>query len=386
MKRIHVRSILVLMLAFLTAFSVMTSCKPKGADLKIGTLFAVTGPASYLGSPEEKTAKMFVDQINAAGGIDGHQIVLVTKDTGAATDKALSFAKQLVEEEKVLAIIGPSTSGESMAIKNYCEENKTILLSCAAAETIVDPVAKHVFKTPQKDSFAAIKIFEVAKKLGIKKVGVVVSNDGFGLGGKAQLLKYAPDAGIEVAIAEEYDKAATDLTAVLTKLKEKKVEAVINWSIVPAQSIIPKNMKQLGMNIQLFQSHGFGNIKYVESAGEAAEGIIFPCGRLLIADSLPDSNLQKSLLVKYAKDYVANFSEAPSTFGGHAYDAIVLLAAAVKKAGSVDPEKVRDALVTLQGVVGTGGIFNMSATDHNGLAIDAFEMLTVKQGKFVQYQ
>ncbi len=386
MKRNSVRSIFFVMLAVIVILSVFTSCKPKGADLKIGALFAVTGPASYLGAPEEKTATMIIDQINAAGGVDGHKLVLVNKDTGAATDKAISFAKQLVEEEKVLAIIGPSTSGESMAIKNYCEENKTILVSCAAAETIVDPVAKYVFKTPQKDSFAAIKIFEVAKKIGIKKVGVVVSNDGFGLGGKAQLIKYAPEAGIEITIAEEYDKAATDLTAVLTKLKEKKVEAVVNWSIVPAQSIIPKNMKQLGMNIPLFQSHGFGNIKYVAAAGEAAEGIIFPCGRLLIADSLPDSNQQKSLLVKYAKDYTANFKEDPSTFGGHAYDAIVLLVAAIKKAGSVDPEKVRDALETLQGVVGTGGIFNMSPTDHNGLAIDAFEMLTVKQGKFVQYQ
>jgi branched-chain amino acid transport system substrate-binding protein len=213
-----------------------------------------------------------------------------------------------------------------------------------------------------------------------------VSNDGFGLGGKAQLLKYAADAGIEVVIAEEYDKAATDLTSVLTKLKEKKVEAVINWSIVPAQSIVPKNMKQLGMNIPLFQSHGFGNILYAQAAGEAAEGIIFPCGRLLIADTLPDSHPQKALLLKYSKDYVANFKEDPSTFGGHAYDAITLLVAAVKKAGSADPAKVRDALEALKGVVGTGGIFNMSVTDHNGLAIDAFEMLTVKKGKFVQYK
>jgi branched-chain amino acid transport system substrate-binding protein len=310
---------------------------------------------------------------------------LIIKDSAGSPEKAISFAKQLIEEDKVFAIIGPSTSGETMKIKSICEDGKTILLSCAAAEVIVNPVAKYVFKTPQKDSYAAQKIFDVMKKKGIKKIGVVSSNDGFGLAGKEQLEKLAPSMGIEILISEVYDKKATDLTGVLTKLKALGVQAVINWSIVPAQSIVAKNMKQLNMNVPLFQSHGFGNIKYVVEAGEAAEGIIFPCGRLLIAESLPENHPQKALLMKYKKDYESKFKEDASTFGGHAYDALLILVEAIKKAGT-DKEKVRSAIENIKGLPGTGGIFNFSATDHNGLDINAFEMLIVSKGKFVKYE
>jgi len=225
--------------------------------------------------------------------------------------------------------------------------------------------------------------FQTMQEMGISKIGVVVGNTGFGNGGKAQLEKYAPEYGIEIAIAEVYDRAATDLTGVLTKLKARGVEAVVNWSIVPAQSIVAKNMRQLGMDVPLFQSHGFGNIKYVEAAGEAAEGIIFPCGRLLVADVLAAGHPQKDLLVKYKSDYESRYNEDVSTFGGHAYDAFIILKAAIEIAGSVEMSAVRDAIESLQGVVGTAGVFNMSPSDHNGLGLDSFEMLTVKDGKFV---
>ncbi len=351
--------------------------------VKIGAILAVTGGASWLGSPEAKTLEMLVEETNAGGGIDGHPVELIIKDSQGSAEKAISFAKQLIEEQQVLAIIGPSTSGESMAIKDICQEGETILLSCAAAETIVDPVAPYVFKTPQKDSYAAIWIFKTMQEMGISKIGVVVGNTGFGQGGKNQLEKYAPEHGIDILIAEVYDAGATDLTGVLTKLKARNVQAVVNWSIVPAQSIVAKNMRQLGMEVPLFQSHGFGNIKYVEAAGEAAEGIIFPCGRLLVADVLPADHPQKDVLVHYKDSYESRYGEEVSTFGGHAYDAFIILKAAIEKSGSVDKEKVRAAIETLKGVVGTGGIFNLSPSDHNGLGLDSFEMLTVKNGKFV---
>jgi branched-chain amino acid transport system substrate-binding protein len=371
--------------ALAVAFSF--SCKKQSGDaVKVGAIFSVTGPASFLGAPEAKTVEMMVDEINRNGGINGNPIKLIIKDSAGSPEKAISFAKQLIEEEKVIAILGPSTSGETMKIKGICEEAGTILLSCAAAEVIVDPVAKYVFKTPQKDSYAAEKIFQVMKKKGIKNIGLVASNDGFGLAGKAQVEKIAPAHGIKIVIAEVYDKDATDLSGVLPKLKARGVEAVINWSIVPAQSIIAKNMKQLNMNALLFQSHGFGNIRYVKEAGEAAEGIIFPCGRLLVADQLPDNHPQKELLVKYKKDYESKYGEDVSTFGGHAYDALLILTEAMKKAGSADTNQVRDAIEGLRGLAGTGGIFNFSPEDHNGLDIDSFEMLTVREGKFASYE
>jgi len=375
----------VLVMGFALGFSGCS--KPaEEAPIKIGAIFAVTGPASNLGAPEAKTAEMLLDKINRSGGVNGRKIQLIVKDSGSKPENAISLAKQLIDEEKVLAIIGPSTSGETMAIKSICQEGKTLLVSCAAAADIVNPIASYVFKTPQTDADAARWIFKTMKEKGIAKVGVVVSNDGFGMAGKAQLEKLAPENGVTIAIAEVYDKQETDLTGVLTKVKGRGVEAVINWSIVPAQALVAKNMKQIAFDVPLFQSHGFGNIKYVQAGGEAANGIIFPCGRLLVAEVLADGHPQKAVLVGYKKDFETRYKEEASTFGGHAYDAVLVLVEAIKKAGSADREKVRGALENLKGVVGTAGVFNFSPQDHNGLALDAFEMLTVKDGKFAIYK
>jgi branched-chain amino acid transport system substrate-binding protein len=163
------------------------------------------------------------------------------------------------------------------------------------------------------------------------------------------------------------------------------VEAVVNWSIVPAQAIVPKNMKQLGMEIPLFQSHGFGNIQYVIAAGEAAEGIIFPAGRLLVAEDLPDSHPQKATLVAYKNAYESRYDEPVSTFGGHAYDAFMIIVEAARSADSLSREDVRDAIENLSGFPGTGGVFTYTPTDHNGLGIDSLEILTVKNGQFALY-
>lgn len=371
----------------LTACAALLAALPAAAaeTIKIGAILAVTGPAAFLGAPESKTLEMLAAQVNAAGGIKGAKVELLIKDSAGDAEKALSLAKQLVEEEKVFAVIGPSTSGESMKIKQYMDENATLLLSCAAAEAITTPVLKWVFKTPQNDANAVRWIFGDLQKKGRKKIGVLHSNTGFGKAGKGQLEKLAPEFGIEIVIAEEYDKAAVDLDDVVTKLKAKEVEAVVNWSIEPAQSKVPVSMRKLGWNASLYQSHGFGNIKYAEAAGPAAEGILFPAGRLLVAEGLPDSNMQKALLIKYKNDYMAAAKEDASTFGGHAYDAFTLLAKVIE-VGGADKEKARAALESLKGFVGTAGVFNFSPADHNGLGMDAFELLTVKGGKFVLAQ
>ena len=378
MKTVTLAVVSILCILMMTASPVLAA-----DTIKVGAILAVTGPASFLGAPEAKTLQMMTEEINKKGGIMGKKIDLIIKDSGASPEKALSFAKQLIEEDKVLAIIGPSTSGETMKIKNVAEEGKTILLSCAAAEVIVNPVAKYVFKTPQNDSFAVIKIFDQMKKMKISKIGVLSSNTGFGQAGKAQIEKMAPQHGLQIVANEVYDKAATDLTAEVTKVKASGAQAIVNWSIEPAQAIVIKNARQIGFKGPIFQSHGFGNIKYVQAAGPAADGVIFPAGRLLVANELPKSNKQKAVLMAYKKDYERRFKEDASTFGGHAYDAMLILTKAIEKAHSTNEEAVRNAIENLKGVVGTGGIFNFSPQDHNGLSIDSFEMLTVKKGKFV---
>jgi branched-chain amino acid transport system substrate-binding protein len=368
------------LLAALAAFAAGPAAAQE--PIKIGALLAVTGPASFLGAPEARTLEMLVEELNAKGGIAGRKVQLIVKDTGASPEKAISFAKQLIEEEQVFALVGPATSGETMAVKPIAEESRTLLLSCAAAEAIVNPVARYVFKTAQKDSHAIVKVFQQMKKMGIARIGVLSSNTGFGKAGKEQIAKLAPEHGIQIVVDEVYDKAATDLTAEVTKVKAANVQAILNWSIEPAQAIVIKNARQLGVAVPIFQSHGFANIQYVRAAGAAAEGVVFPASRIVVAEALPEKHPQKAVLVSYKKAYESRYGEDASAFGGYAHDAFALLVRAIKEVGP-DREKVRAAVEGMKGFVGTSGVFAFGPADHNGLDVDAFEMVTVKDGKFV---
>ena len=355
----------------------------RAADvIRVGALLAVTGPASFLGAPEARTLELLAQDLNGRGGIGGRKVEIVVKDTGSSPEKAISFARQLLEEQGVVAIIGPSTTGETMAVKALAESSGTLLLSCAAAEVIVNPVARWVFKTAQKDSHAAAMIFQEIRRRGLTRVAVLTSNTGFGKAGKEQLERLAPEHGLQVVASETYDKAATDLTAEVTKVKASGAQALVNWSIEPAQAIVLKNARQLGLAIPIFQSHGFGNVQYVKAAGAAAEGVVFPMGRVVVAEALPDQHPQKAVLVAYKRAYEARFKEDVSGFGGYAYDALLVLAQATRAAGALDREKVRAAVEGIKGLTGVSGTFNLSPADHNGLGPDSFELLTVKDGKF----
>ncbi|MCD6256522.1 ABC transporter substrate-binding protein [Candidatus Aerophobetes bacterium] len=349
---------------------------------KVGAIFAITGPASWLGEPERNTVLMIEEQINIGGGINGHPLQVIVEDTVGDEAKAVNAVKKLIYRDNVLAIIGPSRSGTTMAVIPIVQKARVPLISCAAAESIVKPLKKWVFKTPQKDSDAVRKIYEYMKKKGISKIAIITGTTGFGDQGRKQLKRLAPEYGITIVADETYGPKDTDMTAQLTRIRATDVQAIVNWSIVPAQAIVAKNARQLGMKIPIFQSHGFGNIKYVEAAGKAAEGIIFPAGRLLAVSTLPDSNPQKEVLVRYKWEYETRFGEEVSTFGGHAWDGLWLVIKALRKAGP-DRKAIRDYIENVKGFVGTGGIFNFSPQDHNGLTKEAFEMLTVKGGKFV---
>lgn len=375
--------------AFIMAVLVCAHAADK-KPLKVGAIFSVTGKASWLGDPEKKTVAMIQDQVNKTGGIDGYPLEVLVEDDETSDAKAVNAAEKLISKENVLAIIGPSISGSSLAIKPICEKAKIPLVSCAAAEAIVTPIedSHFTFKTPQLDSHVAIRILEQIKKMGISKIGIMSETLAFGQQGRKQLQHYAKEMGIEIVADETYGPADTDMTAQLKKIQSAGAQAVVNWSIVPAQSIVPKNMRQLGMKIQLFQSHGFGNPNYIRASGEAAEGIIFPAGRLLVADALPANNPQKKVLTEYKSEYEKLYGPPVSTFGGHAYDAlwIVINAMKAKKiTPDMDPVKaralIRDGIEETKGWVGTAGTFNMSPKDHTGLDKDgSLEMLVVEKG------
>lgn len=349
----------------------------------VGCAFSITGSASWLGEPERNTVEMIAKEINAAGGINGHPLVLHIEDTQGDNTRAVNAIKKLIKKDNVCAIIGPSRSGTSMAARPVVEEAQIPMISCASAAVITNPVEerKWIFKVAPNDSDAALNIYEHMKAKGITKIGIMSGTTGFGAAGRDQLKEFAKDYGIEIIADETYNPTDTDMTAQLISIRKSGAQAVINWSIVPAQSIVSKNMQQLKMTIPLYQSHGFANIKYAEAAGDSAEGCIFPAGRIMAVDTLADDHPQKAVLAAYKKAYEAAYNDHVSTFGGHAYDALWIVVNALKKVGD-DPGKIRNELEKTE-FVGIGGVFKFSDADHCGLDKEDFSMLTVKDGKFV---
>ena len=348
---------------------------------KIGGIFAVTGPASFLGDPEKKSMEMVVEQINASGGIDGHLLEAVIYDTEADPSKAVMSVNKLINRDNVIAIIGPSTTPATLAVMPVVQRAKIPFISCAAGNKIVQPIDPWIFKTAQSDIQAVATIYNDLKARNVQKIAIISVDNAFGESGKEQLLVQAADFGLTITKSETFGAKDTDMTAQLTKIRQDALEAIVCWGTNPGPAVLAKNIQQLGLEIPLYQSHGVASPKFIELAGAAAEGIMLPTGKILVADLIPDSDPQKEVLAAYINDYEKKFNSAVSGFGGYAYDGMKILAAALKGSDG-DKEKIRQAIENTQNHVGVSGIFNFSETDHNGLSPDAFVMVKIQDGKW----
>ena len=347
--------------------------------IKIGSFLSVTGPASFLGDPELKTLQIYVDSINASGGINGRPIELIYYDTGGKAQDAVGFIKRLIKSDHVDLIVGGTTSGDTLAVIPEVEKEGIPLVSLASAVDIVEPVKKWVFKVAHSDRMAAAKMFEDLRKRKLTKVALITGDGGFDKSGRDQLLKLAPQYGITVVADESYGNKDTDMTAQLTKIRASDAQAIINFGFGQAPAIVTKNIKQLGITLPIYQSHGVASKTFIDLAGAAAEGVRMPAAALVVADQLPNSDPQKPVLIAYKKQYEAKYGPV-STFGGHAYDGLFIAVDAIKRAGGSDKAKVRDQIEKTKGFIGTAGVFNMSPDDHMGLNLDAFKMVEIRNG------
>jgi branched-chain amino acid transport system substrate-binding protein len=367
--------------SLLAAAAFLTAASAAHADIKIGAILAVTGPASFLGDPEKKTLEMYVDQINAGGGVNGQKIKLTVYDSGGNPNKAKTFATRLIEEDKVDVAIGDSTTGATLAIMPVFEDAGMPLISLAGAVQVIQPVRKWVFKTPHTDTMACEKIFADLKKRNLTKIALISGTGGFGKSMSAECHKVAGQYGIQIVHDETYGPSDNDMTPQLTNIKNTAgLQAVINPGFGQGPAIVTRNYRQLGIKVPLYESHGVASKQYIKLAGDAANGVRLPAAALLVADKLPASDPQKKVVESYKTTYEKKTGQEVSTFGGHAYDALMILVAAMKRAGSADKAKVRDEIEKTKGFVGTGGIVNMSPKDHLGLDLSAFRMLEIKNG------
>lgn len=378
---------LVLTLAPLTAWAASSDdAKP----IRIGGIFAESGPSAFVGTATRLVAELAFKEINEAGGVLGRKLELIRQDDQSDPNSALRLARQLVEQDGVLAIIGPTRTDSGLAVKKYTEEKGVPTLMTVGGDPIIaggkfGPY-HWTFQVPQRSSTAVEKIYQYLKAKGLTKIAILTAKDGFGQDGKTHLAALAPKHDMTIVAEESMDAGETDFSAQAFKLLMAKPQAILVWTIGPAGSIVTKNLAALpGDKPLLVQCHGQPGPKFVELAGPAAEGVVMPGTKLMAPESLPDSDPQKPVLERFIKSYrTAGLEEkfTLNTHSGYAYDATLLLAEGLRRAGKADAAALRDALEALTGVVGVSGVFNFTPEVHNGLDVDSMLMLTVKGGRF----
>lgn len=362
--------------------------------IKIGAFFALSGPAAFIGTPTKLVAEMVVDKINKEGGINGQPLQLVVGDDESDPTKALVVAKRLVEVEKVVALVGPTTTDTGMAVKKYLEEKQIPTVMTVGGDPVIMEgvhggrdfgTARWIFKSPQRSSVAVTKVYEYIKARNIKKVALITASDGFGRDGRGWLTKLAGQYEVEIVAEESFEPRDADMTTQLTKIKASPTQAIICWTIGPAGSIVAKNVKQLAITLPLVQCHGLPDPKYIELAGTAAEGSIMPSTKLMAWDQLPDKDPQKKVIAEFVRLYTEGYKydkQFPiNTHSGYAWDAVYMIANAMKKAGT-DAAKLRDAIEQTKNYVGVSGIYNITPQDHNGLGPDSMIMVQIQGGKW----
>ena len=353
---------------------------------KIGAIYSKTGAASPLGEPEWNATLLLEEIINENGGVNGVPIKVILADDESSPEKAIEEMNRLIHDEKVLVVLGSSTTGASLAMKGIAMDNEVPMISAAAAEQIVSPVeeSKWVFKTPHSDRHAIERIYMYMNDVGYKKIGILSDSNAYGAEGLKMLQQLAGDFGIEIVASEVYNTDDADMTAQLTKIKNANPDAIVVWGTNPGPAIAAKNMKELGINIPYIGSHGIGNNTFIELAGDGAEGVVIPTGKLLVPTEIDEDDPQYEIISEFYNAYMERYGSEPTNFGSYAYDNLLLAVEALKN-GATDRASIRDFLEkNIKDFVATTGIFNFSESDHNGLSADSMVMAVVKDGKWTR--
>lgn len=347
---------------------------------KIGAVLDITGAGASLGVPERDTLLLLSKQLTAAGGIDGRPVELIIEDNASTEDGAARAVTKLISEDQVDIVIGASRTGPSLAMRPIAESTPIPMISLAANVAIVEG-SDWVFKTAQNDSTVIENIVADASAKGYKTISLVRDASGFGEGVRELFEEIGAPSGITVVAEERFAPDATDFTAQMVNIRNADADAVVIWGIPPAAGLAQKAYVQLAVGKPVYQSHGIGNQVFLDSAAEAADGLVAPLGRLVVADQLPADDPQKQVITEFIDAFEAEYGARPSTFAGHAYDAWQLAVDALRTAGT-DPTAIRDRLQSVDGFVGISGIFSMSPDDHAGLDAEDLVLVTVQNQQF----
>jgi branched-chain amino acid transport system substrate-binding protein len=353
-------------------------------SIKIGGLLETSGSVASLGQPGLEGAMLAVDQINAKGGIDGKKIELVNLNTESDNTKAVTAVKRLLEQDDIVALVGPMNSGSSYAIIDTVQRANTPMISNGGSRGIVLPPTdkKWIFLSPLTDVLVQSVMMEDMKRRGITKIALLHADSPFGTSGRDQLEKNAASFGITLVSQQSYSNDDKDMTPQLTKIRAADPQAVVIWATGPGQAVAVKNYRQLGLTQPLYLSHAANDFNFLRLAGGSADDILIPSSKIYVTDSLAADDPQKPLLEEFVRDYRAKYGKPPATFAGNAYDAVMMIAEGLRKAGP-NRAKLRDAIEATKDHFGVTAVYTYGADDHFGAKADSVVMLTVKDSKFV---
>jgi branched-chain amino acid transport system substrate-binding protein len=355
-----------------------------GDPIKVGAIVSATGNNSPLGEPERKVLEMMETAINDSGGVMGRPLDIVIEDDKSDAKEAATAATRLIDQEKVVAIIAATGSPSTLAVKEITAAQGIPQMAMAAANAITDQAPMDwIWRTPQKDAMAVARALTyISDELGVKKIAVLHDENAFGSSGATEIANRVGERGLEIVATESYKTDDTDLSVQLTNIRDKSPEVLIVWGTGKGPVLAARTMKQLGMAMPFVGSHGIANKSFIDNAMDAAEGVVFPAGRLLVPSSITDA-AQKEVTDQFIAAYKAKYDENPNTFAGYAFEAISLLVNAIEKAQSTDAAALQAALNATQDFAAPDGFYNYSATNHDGLTADDMIMVKIQGGTWV---
>lgn len=374
---------LTIIAAAVVAALAYTASPAQAQEIKIGGLLETSGFLASLGKPGIDGANLALDQVNAEGGINGVKLRFININTESDNTKTVSGAKRLIEQEKVVAIIGPMSAGSSFAVTDTVERAKVPMITNGPSRGIVLPPEskRFTFLGPLTDVVVQSAIIKDLQAKGIKKIALLNSDVAFGTSGRESLEKAVGSVGMTIVAKESFGNADTDMTPQLTKIRSTDAEVIIVWATGAGLAIATKNYRSLGIKVPLYLPHSANDFNFIRLAGDAANGVLLPSSKIYVTESLSASDPQKRVVGEFVKAYEKKYGQPPATFAGNGYDAAMMIVHAIRKVGA-NPEKIRDAIEGISNYSGVTAIYTYSPTDHYGAKPESVVMLTVRDGKF----
>ncbi len=348
----------------------------------IGAIISVTGSSSFRGEVQKKSALLLQDLINNRGGIYGRKLKIVVYDDESDVNTCLLAAEKMLSWEQVAAVIGPTTSGNTLAVSGMFEKARIPLLSLAGSEKIVTPPKRWVFKIPPSSRQASMKALTHAKSSGIRKIAMITSLTGAGQEARDAVKSIAPGMGISLVADELLSRGERDVTARLERIMVAGAQAILCWTADIQASAVAKNMAELEIGIPLYAGPQAASKRFIELSGKAAEGTLLPVERVSLFKQVGDGDTRKELMFDYYREYESRYKTPSPPPGAYVRDAIMIIEKAIREKGSTYPPDIRDSLEEMGSFPGLGGVYDYSPGDHSGLDWRNFELVRVEKGRF----